>query len=338
MVKYSLHIDNNSSEPKYRQIVNAVIRLVKEGKLKVGDQLLSLNDLSIQLEVAKDTVQRAYQNLREKGIVEAVPGKGFYIKASYVDAPMRILLIFNKMTAYKKTIFNAFANAISTKAVVDLQVHYFDEMMFEKIIESSLGQYSHYVVMPFFYQHTSKLKETFNRIPREKLLLLNKKPDFLQDCRAVFEDFENDIYNVLMEFSGQVAAYEGLILVFPEDPMSNKEIQSGFIKYCEKTKSNWQIVSGTNSLILKDKMLYIVIDDDDLAVLIKQCQESGLKVGKDIGVISYNDTVLKEVLENGISVISTDFEHMGEQAAEMILKNKYESIKNPFRMIRRRSF
>jgi DNA-binding LacI/PurR family transcriptional regulator len=58
-------------------------------------------------------------------------------------------------------------------------------------------------------------------------------------------------------------------------------------------------------------------------------------LGKDIGVISYNDTPLKDLL--GITVISTDFQVMGETAAYMIVKKKKELVKNAFRFINRNS-
>jgi len=58
-------------------------------------------------------------------------------------------------------------------------------------------------------------------------------------------------------------------------------------------------------------------------------------LGEDIGIISYNDTPLKELL--GITVISTDFQKMGSAAAEMILTKMPTSIKNDFNFINRHS-
>ena len=69
--------------------------------------------------------------------------------------------------------------------------------------------------------------------------------------------------------------------------------------------------------------------------LLKQIRDRKMVAGRDIGVISYNDTPLKELL--GITVISTDFETMGETAAYMILKRKKEVVKNVFRFINRDS-
>lgn len=73
----------------------------------------------------------------------------------------------------------------------------------------------------------------------------------------------------------------------------------------------------------------------DLVNLVRQIREKKLTLGKDIGIISYNDTPLKELL--GITVISTHFKAMGETAAYMILKNKKEKVKNVFEYIERNS-
>jgi DNA-binding LacI/PurR family transcriptional regulator len=83
--------------------------------------------------------------------------------------------------------------------------------------------------------------------------------------------------------------------------------------------------------------VYIVIEEPDLVALIKSCQAKGLKIGKDVGIISYNDTPIKEILSDGITVISTDHHKMGETAARIILENRKEKIKNPFVLIKRKS-
>ena len=80
---------------------------------------------------------------------------------------------------------------------------------------------------------------------------------------------------------------------------------------------------------------YIVIADDDLAILVKKIRKSNYQTGKDIGIISFNETELKELLD--ITVISTDFVKMGHTAANLILNKKIRQIKNPFKIIIRGS-
>jgi DNA-binding LacI/PurR family transcriptional regulator len=88
-----------------------------------------------------------------------------------------------------------------------------------------------------------------------------------------------------------------------------------------------------DSMELQVKDLYIVIQESDLVNLVKQVRDKKYKLGHDIGIISYNDTPLKDLL--GITVISTDFQKMGNAAAEMILSNQFSNIKNDFNFINR---
>jgi len=62
-----------------------------------------------------------------------------------------------------------------------------------------------------------------------------------------------------------------------------------------------------------------------------------LKLGVDLGIISYNETPLKKVVENGITTISTDFDAMGRLLATMILDNNKSQIENKSNLIIRHS-
>ena len=69
----------------------------------------------------------------------------------------------------------------------------------------------------------------------------------------------------------------------------------------------------------------------------EQSKIQNLKIVDDFGIISYNDTPLKKVVENGITTISTDFNIMGTLLANMILENRKEQIENECRLIIRNS-
>ena len=86
---------------------------------------------------------------------------------------------------------------------------------------------------------------------------------------------------------------------------------------------------------LRSRDAYVVVEENDLVNLVKQTRDQGLMMGSDIGIVSYNDTPLKALLD--ITVVSTDFQVMGETAAYMILKKKQEQVKNAFRLIDRNS-
>ncbi|MNI91594.1 DNA-binding transcriptional repressor EbgR [compost metagenome] len=75
---------------------------------------------------------------------------------------------------------------------------------------------------------------------------------------------------------------------------------------------------------------YINIIEDDLVKLLNKVIQNKLVIGKDVGVISYNETPLKKFILNGITTISTDFEMMGRLAAELIMNKSKERVEVPF--------
>jgi DNA-binding LacI/PurR family transcriptional regulator len=71
--------------------------------------------------------------------------------------------------------------------------------------------------------------------------------------------------------------------------------------------------------------------------LVKKIRQSKLEVGQEVGILSYNENPLKEVLLDGITVISTDFVKLGRTAADLILKRERHHVQNPFELIVRKS-
>lgn len=78
--------------------------------------------------------------------------------------------------------------------------------------------------------------------------------------------------------------------------------------------------------------------DKDLVSLVKTAKSGNLELGVDLGIISYNDTPLKEVVADGISTISTDFAAMGNLLADMVLNKKNKQIENVSYLVSRKSF
>ncbi|WP_449437433.1 hypothetical protein [Pedobacter steynii] len=66
--------------------------------------------------------------------------------------------------------------------------------------------------------------------------------------------------------------------------------------------------------------------------ILKQAELQKLLPGKDFGIISYNDTPLKELLSGGITTLSTDFKLMGKTMAELIKTKVITTVENPWRL------
>ena len=75
-----IRIDRVSPIPVYKQIILQVKKEIILGKLKKGDRLPSVRDLSKMLGVNVNTVLKAYERLSVEGIVASEQGKGFFVK------------------------------------------------------------------------------------------------------------------------------------------------------------------------------------------------------------------------------------------------------------------
>ena len=103
-------IDEDSVTPKYLQIVNSVLKAVQQGHVGMDYVLPSINDLSFELNIARDTAERAYRQLKKLGVVGSIPGKGYFISDVDIRQDIRVLLLFNKLSAHKKIIYDAKSN------------------------------------------------------------------------------------------------------------------------------------------------------------------------------------------------------------------------------------
>jgi DNA-binding transcriptional regulator YhcF (GntR family) len=338
-MEQQLHISFPPNKAKYLCVADAIVNAIREGRLTRGTQLPSINELSEAHLLSRDTAEKAYKELRRQGIIESVKGKGYFIARIDVDTPLRILLVFNKISNYKRDIYNAFVHTLGLNASVDLQIHHSNLSLFENLVNNSLGAYDYYVIMPHFYSQPAKVLEILSRIPAHELILLDKDlPDCKEKFAAVYQDFERDIYEALEEALEALTRYERLIYVNPNLTPYPEEIRKGFERFCRMHDFQHAIFEGMDTdTAVNPGEAFLVIEETDLAALIRICRRRNMKVGQDVGILSYNETPLKEILLEGITVVSTDHSCMGRLTAGLILEKKSRYIKNPFTLIRRKS-
>ena len=114
-----IKINEYSKTPKYKQIINSIISGVEKEVLKVGDQLPSVNNLLIKFDISRDTIVKAYEHLKQIGIIDSIPGKGYYIKSNNFRQKAKVFLLFNKLSVHKKIIYDAFSQTLGDQAAID---------------------------------------------------------------------------------------------------------------------------------------------------------------------------------------------------------------------------
>lgn len=338
-------IDDLSRVPKYRQIIDSIIHHISVGNLKIDEKIPSINRFSEEYLLSRDTVEKAYSILKDRQIITSIRGKGYYITRTKLLSKTNILILINKPSSYKIRIYNAFLNAIGANVHTDLFIYHCDETLFLNLMEKHANAYDYYVIMPHFksdtLEHkssTKKIVQAIGKIPEDKLVIVDNQLGTSGKIIKVYQDFENDIYDALTEGLEKIKKYLKLILVYPTESVYPypKRILYGFKKFCTDNNLDFEVIDEIfEDIILRRGDLFITIEELDLVTLVNQIRKDEYAIGRDIGVISYNETPLKELL--GITVISTDFQAMGVTAAEMILNNTKGTVKNPFKFIDRDS-
>jgi DNA-binding transcriptional regulator YhcF (GntR family) len=345
-------IDSESRIPKYRQIVNSIMEDIKRGTLAVGQRIPSINEISEEYYLSRDTVEKAYAFLKEKKIIVSARGKGYYVSRTDLSSRSSVLFLLNKLSQFKLQIFNSFVAAMGEHAQVDLSVYHGDARILLNTLNENTGRYDHYVLVPHFCENTGvtlaipdqsadclEVIEALRKIPEDKLLIIdNYLPELKRDVAAVYQDFRMDIYEALQEGVQNLKAYRKLYLVFPGKTIYPffQDIVRGFRKFCADFSFDCEVKDSIgDNMHISEGDAYVVIEESDLVKLIKLMRSRSLSPGRQVGVISYNDSPLKDLLD--ITVITTDFQTMGETAAYMILRRKKDVVKNVFSLIKRKS-
>jgi len=138
----------NSKVPKYKQIISFIENAIMIGELKTGDQLPSLNDLRNKFKLSRDTVITACNELKARGVIYSVVGKGYYVKTTDIKVQVKILLLFDELNSFKEDLYNSFLEELEDDYQVDIFFHHFNFDLFKKIIDESAGNYGYYVIMP----------------------------------------------------------------------------------------------------------------------------------------------------------------------------------------------
>src|SRR5829696_1281418 len=311
-----IYFDEFSATPKYQQLANSIVKAIEDGKLQVDDMLPSINELSFQFEICRDTAEKGYKYLKNQGIIGSVPGKGYFIKNIDVNRTTKIFLMFNKLSPHKKIIYDSLVSTLGDSASIDFYIYNNDLGLFKKLLQNSKTDYHYYVILPHFIEGGDTAHNIINTIPKEKLILLDKViPGVTGNFGAVYENFEKDIYIALEQARTHLQKYNTLKIIFPENSYYPDEIIKGFTSFCKEYAFNFKVVHDISEETIGKGEVFINLMDNDLVVLIERIMESKLKVGKDVGVISYNETPLKKIILDGVTTICTDIRANGVDIA-----------------------
>lgn len=342
-MKIKINKENNS--PLYKQIVEYVIASIRSGKAESGDMLPSMNELSDELGISKETVKKSYAILRDYGYVEPRQGKGFFVCNPDDRSVQRVLLIFDKLSTYKDILLNSMVSKIGEKAQITIRLHNQSIDLLKYYLDECLDRFDYYVITPHFSLDEAtqrKAVKQLMRVPNRKLIVLDHWIKGLPgNYGVVYQDYKNDTYDCLTRNVSDVRKFTRLNVVIMRSSLYHDTVSASIRRFCDENAVPVEFHNQVSEGVVRRGELYLLLNgqlDSQLNELAKVAVQKGLSIGKDIGIISFNDSPINELVLGGLTTISSDFAQMGELAAGMILDKSMSKIKCNFGMTKRATF
>ncbi len=343
-MKLKITVNTSSEVPVYKQLIRSIEQLVDKGVYQDGDFLPSMNELSQGLSISKETVKKAYSLLREKGLIESAHGKGFYITSKDTAFKSKVLVLFDKLSTYKFVLYRSFAENVDENVNITIHLHNQDPDVFEILLNENLGNFDYYLITAHFSQDAevqNRILGLLKKIPNRKLILIDKQMEKLRgNFGSVYQDFENDVYQGLFQGMEHLKKYSKLHVLSSPGSLYGHSIREGIQRFCVDHELVYDFNSNINETNIRQGEVYLVLNsqlDVELIELIRIAKAKNLKIGQDIGIISYNEAPINEIILDGLTVLSTDFQEMGKLAAEMVTSGQLSKIGNKFGLILRKT-
>lgn len=314
------------NESKYKQVVNFVIEGINEGHFRKGDWIPSINEFRKKYNLSRDTVFAGISELKSRGIIDSTPGVGYYIASTKLTLKHRILLLFNEFNEFKEELYNSFITNIDKTATVEIYFHNYNRKVFETLVNDANGKYTSYILMPGKFQGLDPLLQSLSG----KVFLLDHCHNELKGkYSSVTQNFEKDTYEALKFELKHIEKYKRIFMVQSE-AKEPYERYNGLQRFSKEYGFEHKYLNNVTGKKIKNGDLFILVNDRDLVDVLKQAKKQDLTPGQEFGIISYNDTPLKEILAGGITTLSTDFKLMGKTMASLIGKKNIETYENPW--------
>jgi DNA-binding transcriptional regulator YhcF (GntR family) len=328
--KFHFTVNHQSNLLKFQQLIDSVNEAISKNLLQVGDMLPSVNQLCKESALSRDTVFKAYAELKNRGVIESVPNRGYFV----AKAVTKVFLFLDTFKAYKEVLYGSFLENLPETIAVDLHFHHYNIDDFEKIIKESLGKYTKYIIMNFDHE---RVPEIIRQIPASKLLVIDWNVNAQEGISTIHQDFGQALYDSLESGLNLIHKYNKFIYLYPSFTYHPQISIKYFEKFCQYHQISYKTLYDIKKFDIQEGELYLLVSDRTLAKFLDQCHLKNLTLGQDVGVISYNETPMKKYVKDGITVISTDFELMGKKIAEFVITGEKVNMVIPSKLTVRKS-
>ena len=330
-----IRVDSSLSTPIYRQIVQSVCEGIEKGRLHRNDMLPSVNSIAETFSLARGSVFTAYNDLRSSGIIDSIPGKGYFITSTTLNQKKHVFLLFDSLHERSCALYKSIAHHIGDSCKVDMYFHENDVKTFESRIKNDAVHFNTFIISPV---STADVSAILSKLDNKHVFLLDAGyREYRKEYTGVFRNAEKELSHLFQHFGKNLVKYKRLFLLMRAGSSDISTI-AAFKKLARNVDLPCEVVDVVAQDKIKKGDAYIIYDDALLVNVVKWCKAAGFKIGKDVGIISYFENVLKEGVSEGITTFSTDLEWMGKNVAQMVCSGGHASVEAPVHINDRFSF
>jgi len=323
-----------NSFSKHEQLVQGIINGLNHKLIAKGDILPSVNEMMRETGFAKETIGKAYKDLISRGILESKNRMGYFVATDDTEQHLKVCLLIYAFDTFQETFYQNFRDHLGENIQVDVYFHHNNFSVFESIINSNKGQYGLYVIAPI---ESDSAKEVLEQLPKEKLLIVDRYVELKGDYSYIVQEFKKASYNAFLQLAPRIKEFSEFVFFFKPSSAEPNEVLLSFKRFVKEFKINGVIRNSYEPGSIAPDKVYFTIHNLELWEMLKDTKVKGLKVGKDLGILSHNDDNVKEIIFDGITTFSIDFAQMGRLAAEFVLSLKPIKHVMENKLIRRNS-
>ncbi|MNK68369.1 DNA-binding transcriptional regulator GlcC [compost metagenome] len=322
------------SYSKHEQFVQGIINAIDEKIISKGAPLPSINVLIKKLGFARETIMKGYRELISRGIVESKSRLGYFVANDDTEQTLKVALLMYLIDSFQEQFYRNFRNELGPNVHIDVFFHHGNITVFETMLDMIKGKYGVYVISPIPHPKTKQLLET---LPSNKLIMFDRYEPLEGEFNFITQEFEQSTYKVLSELAETIMKFDEMILFHTPGSLDPIEIIKSFKKFAKDFKVNTRILNEYKPGSVEKGKVYFTLDNSEIWKIMKDCEIKHFEIGEDIGILSHNDEIVKEIVGGGLTTYSADFSLMGKKVAQAILKKEKVQEIIPTVLIRRKS-
>lgn len=322
------------SYSKHEQFVQGIINAIDEKIISKGAPLPSINVLIKKLGFARETIMKGYRELISRGIVESKSRLGYFVANDDTEQTLKVALLMYLIDSFQEQFYRNFRNELGPNVHIDVFFHHGNITVFETMLDMIKGKYGVYVISPIPHPKTKHLLES---LPNNKLIMFDRYEPLTGEFNYITQEFEHSTYKVLAELAETIRKFDEMILFHTPGSLDPIEIIKSFKKFAKDFKINTIILNEYKPGSVEKGKVYFTLDNSEIWKIMKDCEIKHLTLGEDIGILSHNDEIVKEIVGGGLTTYSADFSLMGKKVAQAVLKKEKVQEIIPTVLIRRKS-